>query len=170
MAGIAGESLEYGKAEGGASDEAAIVELLTSTNPPWNLARVRDQARWGVVQAALLLEEHRASYEALVATLERNGGLGECVLSLENGLGDELPVAVRKRRRVDVEAAAALKTVAPPPVPVAASPRANSPPPPPAAARVDTQTELENRLREINEKIAALNTDSLAQDEAESWN
>jgi hypothetical protein len=151
MAGIAGEALKYGKAEGGASDEAAIVELLTSTNPPWNLGRVRDQARWGVVQAALLLEEHRASYESLVATLERKGGLGECVLSLEAGLDtEELPVVKRKRRRADVEAAVALQTVAPPPT-IAVPP--SSPPAP------DAKEDIEARLREINRKLAALDPD-----------
>ena len=99
MAGIAGEALEYGKAEGGASDEMAIIELLTSTNPPWSLERVRDQARWGVVQSALLLKEHNEAFEQLIQTLENGGGLGDCILSIEQGLKNvgELPVLARRR-------------------------------------------------------------------------
>lgn len=99
MAGIAGEALEYGKAEGGSSDEMAIIELLTSTNPPWSLERVRDQARWGVVQSALLLKEHHEAFEQLIRTLENGGGLGDCILSIEKGLKNvgELPVLARRR-------------------------------------------------------------------------
>ena len=57
MAGIAGEALEYGKAEGGASDEQAVVQFLGSiSSPPWGIDRIRDQARWGVVQSVMLLK------------------------------------------------------------------------------------------------------------------
>mmetsp|Transcript_416 Transcript_416/g.813 ORF Transcript_416/g.813 Transcript_416/m.813 type:complete len:598 (-) Transcript_416:283-2076(-) len=85
MAGIAAEARHYGQAEGGSSDEQAIVSFLSSlgasNNPSsprlgssWDLGRIRDQARWGVVQASLLIEEHQASYEALV----------QCLLSKDN--------------------------------------------------------------------------------------
>ena len=159
MAGIAGEALEYGKAEGGASDEAAIIDLFTSTNPPWQLDRVRDQARWGVVQAALLLEEHKAAYAALVATLENNGDLGECVMRLEEGLGEsELPCEARKRRRANAEAAMAMTTVEPP-KPLRTSPAATV-----SSARVDTKADLEARLEEVNRKLAAQDEPTKAAD------
>ena len=83
--------MEYKQAEGGASDEAAIVRLLTSTSPPWGVTRIRDQARWGVVQAALILTEHRAAFEALVEALSREAPLGECVQALELALAPQLP-------------------------------------------------------------------------------
>lgn len=88
MAGIAAEAQAYGQAEGGASDEEAIVSFLTSVQRKqgWTLEQVRDQARWGVVQAALLLAEHKASYEALVACLDQGRPLGDCVQAIEDHL------------------------------------------------------------------------------------
>ncbi|EME29842.1 hypothetical protein Gasu_28420 isoform 1 [Galdieria sulphuraria] len=50
MAGIAAEALEYGQAEGGQSDEAALLRVLTCLNPPWSKERVFNQARWAVLQ------------------------------------------------------------------------------------------------------------------------
>uniref|UniRef100_A0A7S1FXL6 Peptidase M41 domain-containing protein n=2 Tax=Corethron hystrix TaxID=216773 RepID=A0A7S1FXL6_9STRA len=94
MAGIAAEAVEFGKAEGGAGDEMALIQFLLSINPRsgkarvWDEERIRNQARWGAMQAVLLLEAFRPSYDALVDALERGGGLGECIYAIEKAAVD----------------------------------------------------------------------------------
>ncbi|KAL7464743.1 hypothetical protein ACHAXS_005180 [Conticribra weissflogii] len=90
MGGIAAEAVEYGEADGGAGDEEALVRFLRSLNPrggravrEWSPELIRNQARWGVMQAVLLLREYRVCYEALVDALERGGDLGRCVVAIE---------------------------------------------------------------------------------------
>jgi hypothetical protein len=95
MAGIAAEAMHYKKAEGGATDERSLIQFLTTIQPPWNILRVQGQARWAALQAILILREHEASYEALVAALQAGEGIGDCVQAIENNLPVDLPAAKR---------------------------------------------------------------------------
>jgi len=83
MAGIAAEALEYGQAEGGQSDEAALLRVLTCLNPPWSKERVFNQARWAVLQAILILKKQKKAYDALVDALSRKKPLGDCIALIE---------------------------------------------------------------------------------------
>ena len=101
MGGIAAEAERNQQAEGGRSDEAALINLLSSLDGgrTWDIARIQSQARWAASQALLLLREHRAAFDALCAALEAGASVGECILAIEGALdGDELPTAARRRR------------------------------------------------------------------------
>merc|ERR1711871_1340995 len=91
MAGIAAEALKFGRAEGGAADERTLIGFLSSVQPPWNMLRVQGQARWGVTQAILLIQEHQESYDAVVEALREKKNVGECVKAIEDNLPKLLP-------------------------------------------------------------------------------
>ncbi|OSX81269.1 hypothetical protein BU14_0023s0074 [Porphyra umbilicalis] len=83
MGGIAAEAIAYGQAEGGQSDEAVLVGILSGISPPWPPAAVVNQARWAALEAILLLRQHAAAYDALVDAMRAKRPLGECVAVIE---------------------------------------------------------------------------------------
>lgn len=96
MAGIAAEADAYGKADGGASDEMALVAFLSQLNSnrpgggssTWDYESIKNQARWGALQAVLMLRQYKPAYDALVDALERNGSLGDCIYAIEKAAQD----------------------------------------------------------------------------------
>jgi hypothetical protein len=85
MAGIAAEAEQFGRADGGAGDELALIGFLrqiadrnVSAPDP-----IQNQARWGALQAILLLRQYRPAYLALVDALERGGTLKDCIHAIE---------------------------------------------------------------------------------------
>eukprot|EP01039_Chlorochromonas_danica_P002681 gene2681-2930_t len=99
MAGIAAEAAIFGNSEGGIADEQALISALTSVSPPWNILRIQSQARWGVLQAISLIQEHRAAFDALAKALEEGKGVGDAVRAIEDNLPKELPAYLRHLER-----------------------------------------------------------------------
>lgn len=83
MAGIAGEAISFGEAEGGESDVTALVQLLGALQPPWEAEKVRMQARWAVLQSVKVLRENSAAYDALCDAMRENRSLGDCIDCIE---------------------------------------------------------------------------------------
>jgi hypothetical protein len=101
MGGIAAEAICYGRADGGGGDEESLVRFLSIVaasaaaggssqprQPIWNAELIRNQARWGVAQAVLLLNTYKPAYDALVDALERGCKLGECIYAIEKAARD----------------------------------------------------------------------------------
>ena len=73
MAGIAAESLSYGKAEGGDEDRQKIREALKLKG-----LQAQQKENFALLQAKSLIEKHRNSYEALVQAMEKRAPVEEC--------------------------------------------------------------------------------------------
>jgi len=183
MGGIAAEAINFGRADGGAGDEMALVRFLSSINPrgggavAWDAERIKNQARWGALQAVLLLRIYRASYDALVDALERGGNLGECIYAIEKAAADsgekplEKPLGYIAERGLygewtDIPPSAETNQYANKPLATVAAPVPTSQGATRGAAMDDKEdvsaslSELrkaaEQRLQEIEEELAAL--------------
>jgi hypothetical protein len=50
----------------------------------WNdPEQIRTQARWGALQAVLLLRQYKPALDAIIDALQRGGRLGDCIFALE---------------------------------------------------------------------------------------
>jgi hypothetical protein len=76
MAGIAAETLSYGKAEGGRDDREKLTATLVFFGLPESQSKLKQ--RWGELQAKTLLENHSAAYEALVEAMQAQATVAEC--------------------------------------------------------------------------------------------
>ncbi len=100
MGGIAAEAMHYGVADGGTSDERALLEMCMHHNKAifaLTLDGLGDGgdgkceheldaaalARWGAANAVLMLRTYDVEYEALCAALRRDSSVGECCVCVE---------------------------------------------------------------------------------------
>ena len=177
MAGIAAEAMNFGGADGGAGDEMALVAFLSQLNTPssaskaagqvWNNVSIRNQARWGALQAVLLLREYKACYDGLVDALERGGNLGDCIYAIEQAGRDAgLEPLTRPVGWILDQGDNGQWSTNPPPVDMTTDlegMRSLTVPPrvvinetEAAQALMDAKKFMENRLDEINEKLKSL--------------
>ena len=76
MAGIAAENIVYETVEGGAEDREKLREALEGLG--FSASDCSVKARWAERQAISMISEHWASYEALVAAMEKRASVAEC--------------------------------------------------------------------------------------------
>lgn len=88
FAGIAAEAMVYGEAEGGESDENLYKAMVGQLQPVWPPAKISNQARWSVLQAFLLLKEHKKAHEAVVNALEEGASMGDLAKAIENAMAE----------------------------------------------------------------------------------
>lgn len=81
MAGIAAENLIYGSAEGGVEDRQKLTDTLILLGRPASESPIKE--RWAIRQAQSLIEEHLASYEALVVAMEQRASVADCCMVIQ---------------------------------------------------------------------------------------
>ena len=84
MAGIAAETLVYGKAEGGESDQFYLQSALKLAGVPEN--NYAQKERWSLLQAKTLLEKQQTAYQALVIAMEKRTSVEECCRVISESL------------------------------------------------------------------------------------
>ena len=65
-------------------------------------------ARWGFVEAAMIIRENRAAINALVEVFESGGGVGDAIAAIERtiSMNPELALITRRNRRLKLESEA----------------------------------------------------------------
>ncbi|GBD55241.1 ATP-dependent Zn protease [Microcystis aeruginosa NIES-298] len=84
MAGIAAETLVYGKAAGGESDRFYLQSALKLAGVPEN--NYAQKERWSLLQAKTLLEKQQTAYQALVIAMEKRTSVEECCRVISESL------------------------------------------------------------------------------------
>ncbi|MFM6059072.1 MAG: ATP-dependent Zn protease [Microcystis aeruginosa] len=84
MAGIAAETLVYGKAAGGESDRFYLQSALKLAGVPEN--NYAQKERWSLLQAKTLLEKQQTAYQALVIAMEKRDSVEECCRVISESL------------------------------------------------------------------------------------
>ncbi|MGQ9869805.1 ATP-dependent Zn protease [Leptodesmis sp.] len=84
MAGAAAEQLVYGAIQGGADDVQKVRSLLNHLK--LSPTECRQKECWAALRAKTLLQEHWATYEQLVAAMEKRASVIECQQLLNHSL------------------------------------------------------------------------------------
>ena len=81
MAGVAAETLVYGKAEGGGDDRQQLRLFWLQLQRPDSEGAIKE--RWAALQAKTLLETHRPAYDALVDAMAQRQPVENCCLAID---------------------------------------------------------------------------------------
>jgi hypothetical protein len=87
MAGIAAEVIACGDAQGGTADVAGVRELFERATPRVS-SRLQqdDRIRWATLFALTLLQQHRASLDAVAGAFDEDVCVGECIHAAEQAM------------------------------------------------------------------------------------
>jgi tRNA U34 5-carboxymethylaminomethyl modifying enzyme MnmG/GidA len=84
MAGVAGEVLACGNAEGGTTDVAQLRQLMAKASPAITELRAQDdRIRWATLMALTYVQTHRERLDRLVDALQAGETIGNCVAAIE---------------------------------------------------------------------------------------
>ena len=84
MAGVAGEVLACGDAQGGYADVVQLRSLCSVASPPISSARDQDERiRWALLMALTMLQNNREALDALVVQLEAAQDVETCARAIE---------------------------------------------------------------------------------------
>eukprot|EP00527_Entomoneis_sp_CCMP2396_P007227 CAMPEP_0198144130 /NCGR_PEP_ID=MMETSP1443-20131203/13364_1 /TAXON_ID=186043 /ORGANISM="Entomoneis sp., Strain CCMP2396" /LENGTH=366 /DNA_ID=CAMNT_0043807477 /DNA_START=51 /DNA_END=1151 /DNA_ORIENTATION=- len=84
LAGLAGEALKYGSAEGAQADLMQLDAVFRRSEEFIKSGDQQDITRWGALTASNLLKTNEAKYEKVVDAFSRQASVEECIEILES--------------------------------------------------------------------------------------
>lgn len=83
MSGVAAEALRYEDVRGQGQDLMDLQRMINRSAKALNVEEQKSITRWAVWQAANIIKNQKASHEALMAAMERNAPVEECIQAIE---------------------------------------------------------------------------------------
>ncbi|CAL58559.1 unnamed product [Ostreococcus tauri] len=83
MAGVAAEAMEFEEVMGQSADLFDLQRILNRVDPKLNDASQQEITRWAVFQAATILSENRAAFDALTEKMQEGASVVDCLQTIE---------------------------------------------------------------------------------------
>lgn len=83
LAGVVGEYVRFGRAEGGFTDLVQLQRLLSLADGAMSEKDSKGLINWAVIQAYTLIKQNELALVALMEALERREGVVECIRTIE---------------------------------------------------------------------------------------
>jgi hypothetical protein len=84
LAGVCGEILSFGNAEGGCADISQLRQLFNSAEPKLDERAMENRIRFALGYTMSQLRQHLGALDALADVMENNGSISDCVLAIES--------------------------------------------------------------------------------------
>jgi hypothetical protein len=84
MAGVAGEALTFDDVMGQNADLYDLQRILNRVSPKLSDAAQQSTTRWAVFQAATILKENAAAWDALTEKMIEGASVTECLVAIED--------------------------------------------------------------------------------------
>jgi hypothetical protein len=84
LAGVCGEILSFGNAEGGYADISQLRQLFNSAEPKLDERAMENRIRFALGYTMSQLRQHLGALDALADVMENNGSISDCVLAIES--------------------------------------------------------------------------------------
>jgi hypothetical protein len=82
LAGLVGEALKFGNANGAEQDLLTLEQIMSRSNVRMAAAQ-QNLTRWGALTAAILLRQYEAKYERVVTAFKQQKSIAYCIAILE---------------------------------------------------------------------------------------
>ncbi|XP_002964467.2 uncharacterized protein LOC9654551 isoform X2 [Selaginella moellendorffii] len=83
MAGLAAEALKYDKVIGQSADLFSLQRLINRSKPKLSNEQQQNLTRWAVLYAGSLVKNKSKAFDSLMAAMERNASVSECIEAIE---------------------------------------------------------------------------------------